>query len=141
MNAHIFEDALSFLKQVHALISQHKKYFRKKTCTYIRTRNDFDNKKNEKYFNIKKIKRYILLDHKKSNIDKKDLQYYGLSCLSYSIHVNVTLRPCCCDTDVRYIYWYRITSISYMKLCFHTFKRYPDLRCQIKIDLVSCIFS
>ena len=54
MNAHIFEDALSFLKQVHALIFQHKNYFKKKTCTFIRTRNDFDNKKNKKYFNIKK---------------------------------------------------------------------------------------
>ena len=59
---------------------------------------------------------FHLLDHKKSNIDKKDLQYYGLSCLSYSIHVNLTLRPCCCDTDVRYINWSRITCISYMKL-------------------------
>ena len=49
------------------------------------------------------------------------LQYCGLSC--YSIHEKVTLRPCCCDTDVglRNIYWYRITCISYMKLGFPTF--------------------
>ena len=50
---------------------------------------------------------YILLDYKKSNVHIQDLQYCGLSCLCYSIHEKVTLRPCCCDTDVglRYIYW------------------------------------
>ena len=52
---------------------------------------------------------YILLDYKKSNVHIQDLQYCGLSCLCYSIYEKVTLRPCCCDTDVglRYIYWYR----------------------------------
>ena len=69
------------------------------------------------------FQRYILLDYKKSNVHIQDLQYCGLSCLCYSIQEKVTLRPCCCDTDVglRYIYWYRITCISYMKLGFPTF--------------------
>ena len=74
-----------------------------------------------KIFFFRLFQRYILLDYKKSNVHIQDLQYYGLSCLSYSTHEKVTLRPCCCDTYVRYIYWYRITCLSYMKLGFPTF--------------------
>ena len=83
------------------------------------------------------FQRYILLDYKKSNVHVQDLQYCGLSCLCYSIHEKVTLRQCCCDRDVglRYIYWYRITCTSYMKLGFPTFYGAK------KNDLASCIFS
>ena len=44
VDALIFEDALNFRKQVHALIFEHKQYFNKKACTYIRTWNDLDKK-------------------------------------------------------------------------------------------------
>ena len=36
------------------------------------------------------FQRYILLEFKKTNVNIKNVQYYGLSCLSYSIHEKVT---------------------------------------------------
>ena len=86
VNAHIFEDALCFLKQVHALIFQHKKYFKKKTCTFIQTRNDFDNKKKEKYFNIKKSSgiSYLIIKNQISTKNISNIMGYRASLIQFT---------------------------------------------------------